>query len=284
MTTISDNSNNQYIKNVAITAVGVAAGWEGQTYIAKASRYPVGKYLGSNFAAVSGGGFKSYVETALNQNNLKDKLEIIDLNVSNASDVWKKLKFKTPKNPKLTKFIKHILRVPSNNVVFERTLSGQNAFFAPKANAVVCNFDKFGAPVFHEIQHKLNHLSSNIFIKSLVKLKHPLAMFGPLIVSSVALFTDKKQNGEKQGIADKIKNNCGSIAFICMLPHTIEEFIANIKGTSIAKNAGVGAEMLKKVKGAHRISMISYAAGALITAFSVWCGNKIRDKICEYKK
>ena len=93
----------------------------------------------------------------------------------------------------------------------------------------------------------------------------------------------EKKAGEKEGVLDKVKNNCGLLAFVCMLPYTIEEFIANIKGTGIAKKAGVTGDMLKKVKSAHKLSMISYSALALITAFSVWGGNKIRDIICRQK-
>ncbi len=282
MNTISDR--NQSLKNTAITTAAIVAGWEGETYLRKATRYPLGKYIISNLKSVQGGGYKPYVETALEQNNLKDKLKIIDLNKNNSDKVFKELKLDSLKETRKLKFIKHVLRLPSNKNSFDRTLKGQNAFFSSEANAVVCNFDKFGAPVFHEIQHKLNNISPNILVKSLSKLRHPLAILGTLVISTTSLLTNKKNNNEKKHLNDKIKNNCGILTFICMLPLTIEEFIANIKGTTIAKNAKVTGEMLEKVKRIHRLSIFSYGVSAILISLSAWGGNKIRDKICEYKK
>ena len=281
MTKIPDNTS---LTNIAITTGAFIAGWEGQTYITKAARYPLIKYIDSDLKSVSGGNFIPYIEIALKQNNLKDKLKIIDLNESNVSEVSKDLGLKTHKKTKLTELKKHILRLPSSKNLLERTVKGKNAFYSQKANAIVCNLEKFSPSLFHETQHKLNTISSNIFIKSLIKLKNPLAIFGPLVISAIALLTNKKNNGEKEGFNDKIKNNCGILTLICVLPHTIEEYIANIKGTTIAEKAGVTGEMLKKVRKSNKISMIGYGTSAVIAAFSAWSGNKIRDKICEYKK
>ena len=282
MNTVSDNSNVS-LKNAAIGTAAVVAGWEGQTYLSKAAKYPVSKYFGSKIQSIRGGGFLPYVSTALKQNNLENQIRIIDLNTNNMNTISNRLGIKLGSNKLIEKIINHILRFPSKESSFMRTVNGYNAFFYQKKNAVVCNFDKFGAPIFHELQHKLNSVSSNILVKALVKLKHPLAIFGTLGVSICSLLTNENKDGEKANFAQKIKNNCGLLALGCMLPHTIEEFIANIKGTDIAKKAGVTGEMLKKVKGAHKLSMIGYGAGALITAFSVWGGNKIRDIICRQK-
>ena len=278
----SDNSNIS-IKNAAIGSAAVVVGWESQTYLARAAKYPLRKYVGSNMQKISGGGFLPYVNTALKQNNLTNAIKIIDLNPQNAITVSKRLGIRLKSDSIGQKIINHILKLPSKESSFTRTVNGQNAFFSPKKNAVVCNFSKFGAPVFHELQHKLNSVSSNFFVKSLVKLKHPLAIFGTLGVSACSLLTNKNKDNEKPNFAQQIKNNCGILAFACMLPHTIEEFIANIKGTDIAKKAGVAGEMLKKIKTAHKLSMVCYGFGALITAFSIWGGNKIRDIICSQK-
>ena len=281
--TISSDNSNVTLKNTAIGTAAVVAGWEGQTYLSKAAKYPFQKYLGSKIPSIRGGGFLPYVNTALRQNHLENKIKIVDLNQNNAITVSNRLGIKLKSDNIITKIIKHVFRLPSKENSFMRTVNGCNAFFYPKKNAVVCNFDKFGAPIFHELQHKLNSTSSNILIKALVKLKHPLAIFGTMGISACSLLTNETKDGEKENVAQKIKNNCGLLALACMLPHTAEEFIANIKGTDIAKKAGVAGEMLKKVKSAHKISMISYGAVALITAFSVWGGNKIRDIICRQK-
>lgn len=278
-----DNQQYSPVKNVAVGALGVVAGWEGQTYITKKAKYPLGKYIMKNIKNVQGGGYLPYVQNAINQNNLQNDLKVIDLNPNNANVIKKQLKinFKIPKGKE--KFIYHIMRLPSNNSSFIRTVKGNNAFFSSADNAVVCNFSKFGAPIFHEIQHKLNSKSSNPLIKTLAKVRNPLAVFGPLIISTCAIFTDKKENDEKLNIYDKIKKHCGVLTMLTVLPLTIEECIANIKGTNVAKKAGVTGEALKKVKACHKLSIISYVGAMLTAGLGAWAGNKIRDEICKLK-
>jgi hypothetical protein len=282
MNSISQNNSNS-TQNMLLTSAGVAAGWEARPYINKWLKYPVGKYIKTEFKNIQGGGFKPYIATALKQNKLENDLKVIDLNASNAQSVKKSLMgaYKKPEN-KLTKFIlKHILQMPTGTVdsSFNRTLKGKNAFFAPKMNAVVCNMDKFGAPLFHEIAHKHNAVSKNILVRALAKIRSPLSVFGVLGVTATALATNKKDDQKKEHLNDKIKNNCGLLATLCVLPLTIEECMANIKGTKIAKNAGVTGELLKKVKKCHKISILSYCTGAITAGAAVWGANKLRDFI-----
>ena len=75
--TISSDNSNVTLKNTAIGTAAVVAGWEGQTYISKAAKYPFAKYLGSKIPSISGGGFLPYVNTALRQNNLEGQLRIV---------------------------------------------------------------------------------------------------------------------------------------------------------------------------------------------------------------
>lgn len=161
MTTINsvNNNDNQYfpLKNAMITTAGVAVGWESQTLIGKYSKYPLRRYINSNIKEAQGDGFLVYVNKAIEQNNLKNDLKVIDLNKGNAEQVKQKLKVKFDKKiGKVEKVILHILRFPNNKNSFNATVNGKNAFSSPLDNAVVCNFKKFGAPIFHEIQHKLN--------------------------------------------------------------------------------------------------------------------------------
>lgn len=286
MDSINSNYDKQQYspyRNAIIETLGVAAGWEGQTFITQKVKYPFRTYFAKNIKKVQGGGYLPYVENAIKQNDLQNDIKVINLNLSNAASVKRQLNIssKTPKG--LEKFLLHILRVPSNNNTFASTLMGRNAFFSPKNNAVVCNFDKLGAPIFHEIQHKLNSKSSNPLIKTLAKIRNPLAVFGSLAISACAITTDIKEKGEKTNIKDFIKNHCGLLTICSFLPLTIEEYIANIKGTKIAEKAGVTGEALKKVKAAHKLSIISYTVGALAVGIGAWAGNKIRDEICKLK-
>ncbi len=299
--------NNDFsLRNFAIGTVGTVAAWEAEPYLKKALKYPMGKYIKSEFKNIHGGGYRPYIENAIRQNHLENDVKVIDLNEKTKDSVKKfledgleqkkqqrKRSRKKPVNPeaerigekygeKIAKILFRIIHLKSDtDKTINQVVKGENAFFAPAQNAVVCNFEKFGAPMFHEIQHKLNSKSSNILIKTLAQIRNPLAIFGPLAVSATALLTDKKEEG--QGLNDKIKNNCGVLSTLCMLPLTAEEFIANIKGTKVAEKAGVTGDMLAKVKKCHKISMMSYASGAIITGLSIFGANKIRDLICSEK-
>ena len=52
----------------------------------------------------------------------------------------------------------------------------------------------------------------------------------------------------------------------------------------IAKKAGVTGEALKKLKGLHKMSALSYCIGLIATGLSVHFGSKIRDYICSKKE
>ena len=71
------------------------------------------------------------------------------------------------------------------------------------------------------------------------------------------------------------------LAIGVMLPLTIEEIIASVKGGKIAKKAGLKGDLLKKVQKAHKISMISYIASAVATGLAVYLASKLRDFICS---
>lgn len=274
-------NNNNSTSSSLLGCAAVAAGWEAETFLRQGLRVPCGLYVRKNFKNVQGGGYKPYVEKAIKQNNLERTFKVLDLNPQSAEAIKKELGFKFKKQSPVSNIIGHILRFPNKKQSsFMRTLKGENAFFYGKKNAVVCNFDKFGAPVFHEIQHKLNSQSSNLLIRTLAKIRGPLAAFGTLGVSMTAMLTDKKnKNDPRRGFNDFVKDNCGILATACMLPLTIEECIANYKGTGIAKRAGVSGDMLKKVVKIHKLSSISYCAAAAAIGLAAWAGNKIRDGI-----
>jgi hypothetical protein len=284
-----NNQNDNKFRNFAIGTAGAVIGYEAEPYIKRGLLYPVRKKIGLEIKTIQGGGFKPYIEKALKQNGLENKLNVIDLNTSNAEAVKKQLGLTNIKSNATSKIIYHLMRLPNNiTKSFNRTLNGANAFFSTKHNAVVCNFDKFGAPIFHEIGHKLNSQSKNFFVKTLSKIRNPLAVFGTIGVSTVAMLTKpKSERKETKGIGKLngfIKDNCGLIATGMMLPLTIEEIIASVKGGKIAKETGLTGDLLKKVQKAHKISMASYIAGALATGLGVYLASKLRDYICNFNK
>ena len=276
------NSVNRDNNGYNITA-GIASGivgWECETYLQRGLKYPVRKYMNANFNSIQGGGFQPYITKALDQNNLTNSLNIWNLNESTADKIKHLLNINDTPPTKREKILRHIKRRGEGNLsAFKRTLNGQNAFFAPRGNVIVCNFDKFGAPAFHEIQHKLNHISNKPVMKLIRKIEYPFAAIGPLAVSAVTMFTSPKAPEEKKGINDKIKKHCGLLSALCFLPMAIEEGIANVGGIKLAKKAGVTGKLLKKVQKSSKISLISYSSLPIIAGLSIWTANKIKDII-----
>ena len=276
------------LRNAAIGSIGVAAGWEADYYTKKALKLPIRKWIDKEVINCQAYDYRKYVNTAIKQNNLEADFRVIDLNPNNAEEVKKILKLNLKESKGILKLLEHVFRIPTsdNRNSFNLTKEGKNAFFSQTENAVVCNFEKFSAPIFHEICHKTNSTSSNTFIKTMSKIRNPLAFLVPMIVLAIAVFTDpKEKNGEdKKGFNGFVKKHCGLLAAGALLPLTIEECIANIKGTKIAQNAGVTGDALKNIKKIHKISIISYCANLIATGLSVHIGNKIRDYICSKKE
>ena len=279
------NNQNDKLRNTAIGCAGAIAGYEADYYLKNGVMSSIRNKIKKEIIKVQTPDFKQYVNTAIKQNKLEDGFKIIDLNPNTVEDVKKALKINLEPPTGITKFFGHVLRLPLGKNVksFNETLKGQNAFFSPIDNAVVCNFDKFGAPLFHEVTHKLNDVSPNPIIKTLAKIRSPLAAFVPTMISMTAMLTDpKEKNGEdKKGFAGFVKKHCGILAAGAMLPLTIEECIANIKGTKVAEKAGVTGDLLKKVKHLHKMSIISYCSSLVATGLAVHFGNKLRDYICS---
>ena len=84
-------------------------------------------------------------------------------------------------------------------------------------------------------------------------------------------------------MGDFIKEHCGLLAAGAVLPLTIEECIANIRGTKIAKDAGVTGDLFKKVKNLHKLSAASYCLTPVFIGLSVYLASKLRDCICLLK-
>lgn len=294
MTSVSvvNEQNNNKFHNFAIGATGAIVGYEAEPYIGNVLYKSIKKVLPSDFKSVRGGDFDKYIQKVIEQNDLKNGFQVLNLNKNTAEELRKKFKLnKKPKFSNLQKIIFHIMRKSPERFerTFNSTLEGYQAFCLPNMNLVVCNLDKFGASVFHEIAHKLNSQSKNIIVKALSKSRNHIAGLGTVVVSMVAMLTDpknKRKDPEKNldKVDNFIKDNCGLCATAMVLPKTIEEFIANSKGTKIAKKAGVSGELLNKVKKTHNISRISYAIGAVVTGLSVFLASKLRDYICSYKK
>lgn len=79
-----------------------------------------------------------------------------------------------------------------------------------------------------------------------------------------------------------IKNHCGLLSGLAVTPYVAEECIANIRGTKIAKQAGISGDMLNKVIKTHKYSAYTYLTLIPVTSLAVWTGNKIRDILYDF--
>ena len=263
---------------------GVTTAWIAEPYIKAGLQKTFFKCISSVEKKAQGGDFKPYAQKAIQQHNI-ESLKLYDLNEASAEQLAKELKIGPP-DSKTKAFFKNILRIPVNAKQrgFQTTLKGNNAFFIPYKNMIVCNFEKYGSPVFHEIGHKLNKMSKNPIMKSLNFLKIFSFKILPTLISLIAILKDPKDKKDpSRNINDFIKSNCGLLATASVLPLTIEECIASIKGQQVAKKAGVSGELLKKVTLAHKISATSYIFLAIFTGVSIQLASKLRDIIATQK-
>ena len=98
------NKNDNGIYNTMIGCVGVAAGWEIEPYLRKCLKLPQNMVIKKHFGNIQGGGYRSYLETAIKQNNLNGKIQVLDLNSNNITQVTNQL----VKKPQKRSFIRKI--------------------------------------------------------------------------------------------------------------------------------------------------------------------------------
>lgn len=164
--------------------------------------------------------------------------------------------------------------------------SGQNACFVPRAKAIIVNKEKIGWASFHEMGHALNKCTPSAG-KVLTKLRGPGAILAVAALFT-ALFKRKKVEGEKpQGAWDKattfVKNNCGKLAFLGMVPLLAEEGLASIKGAKLAKGL-LSPEQFKTLNKLHGKAWLTYAGLAVGTGLAAYVASKVRDNIASPKK
>ncbi len=285
MLKINPNSNSYESRANIYKIAGIATAWCAEPYINDA----LGKMFYKTLATLNlndkGGDFIPYIQKTMEQYNLKDKLILYDLNEKTVNELRKELKIDAPEK-KIPTFVRKILRLPDNRKKesFKQTLEGKNAIFIPYKNMIICNLEKMGSAVFHELGHNLNAQSKNLFMRILRVLKGPSVYYAPILISATALAIDPKEKKEpNRNIGDFIKSNCGLLATLSVLPFTIEECIASIKGQQMAKKAGVTGELLKKVTNSHKISAMNYISKAIFTGISVYLASKLRDVIATKK-
>lgn len=159
---------------------------------------------------------------------------------------------------------------------------GLNAYYQPSTRKIVINTNKIAIAGFHEAGHALNDITGK-FGKFLSKLRFPsYALAG--YMGTIALFSSNKPKDAPKNGMDFVKDNCGKIAFACMLPTVFEEGMASYKGLKLAKKTGLAAPLIKNMKKLYGKALLTYIGHATATGLAVGAANIIMDKFTRPKK
>ena len=159
---------------------------------------------------------------------------------------------------------------------------GKNAAYFPKEKLVKINTDKISIAGFHELGHAMNDITGKMG-KFLSKLRWP----GRIIagwMGTIALFSRPKPKDAPKSGFDYIKDNCGKIAFACMLPTVFEEGMASYKGLKLAKKSGLAEPLIKNMKKLYGKALLTYIGHATATGLAVGAASMIMDKFTRPKK
>ena len=159
---------------------------------------------------------------------------------------------------------------------------GKNAAYFPKEKVVRINTDKISIAGFHELGHAMNDITGK-FGKFLSKLRWP----GRIIagwMGTIALFSRPKPKDAPKSGFDYVKDNCGKIAFACMLPTVFEEGIASYKGIKLARKSGLAESLIKNMKKLYGKALLTYIGHATATGLAVGAASMIMDKFTRPTK
>lgn len=214
-------------------------------------------------------------------------------------------KTKNPIKKLILKFRKNS-RLKAAKKLDERVLKGNNAYYTESAEKTVEN----GKTVYKQIKkviidmdkrpeylpHEFGHTKTNMnkAVKNLMmKIWKNPAFHNKMLIGilGISLLTNpEKKNPEKPQehknplypVGLFIKNNCGKLMTLALLPSTFEEGLASLNGHKMAKNY-LDKANIKKLTKSHILSFSSYLVWAAGTGAAVYLANKVRDKIIEHK-
>lgn len=159
---------------------------------------------------------------------------------------------------------------------------GFNAFYNPANKEIHINTDKISIAGFHEVGHAMNHLTGK-FGKLLNKSRMP-GMYLAGLLETIAVFSSPKPAEAPKNLYDKIKDNCGKLAFLCWMPVVLEEGLASYNGIQLAKKCGLNKTLVNNMKKMCGKAWLTYVAKAIITGLSVGASNIIMQRFTRPKK
>ena len=301
--------NDSKVKRIAEGAIGIGAGYATYSYAKDYTKKPYSKYLMKQCEKLPHNEsleFSRGAKTAFIKNNLGKKgIEIVDLRPDNfyrqkdsiIKTLKKRLNLRTAnrigsKKTNTSKFSKkiedamekiHKKQLENLERGLKEVSEGKNACYMPALKNVYVNPDKMGFSTFHELGHAINHTSSG-FKGALSKSRNFIALAAPVILFTSIVKRKKTDEEKPKNIFDRftrfIKNNCGKLMFLAMVPTLAEEGLASINGAKLAKDT-LKPDMLKKMNNLNLKAWGSYAIGALAMslcgALAVW----VKDRVAQ---
>ena len=173
--------------------------------------------------------------------------------------------------------------IPMEHSLFQNDFTlGRNAAYFPNEKVVKINTNKISIAGFHELGHAMNDITGKMG-KLLSRMRWPGRILAGWM-GTIALFSSPKPKEAPRDSFDYIKDNCGKIAFLCMLPTVFEEGLASYKGLKIAKKSGLSEPLLKNMKKLYTKALGTYVGHAVATGLAVGAANMIMQKFTRPKK
>lgn len=215
--------------------------------------------------------------------------------LENTKNPIRKLIIKNRKNS----FLKNAKKLDS------QTLAGKNAYYLQRAipvvqdgkkqfklsKTIVINMNKTPIYLPHELGHAQNFMNKSLSTAMHRVWKNPVFQRRALFaILGTALLTNKKSEDKQKEPKNPlypvglfIKNNCGKLMTLALLPAVWEEGLASLNGQMMAKKLLKGKDLNTLTK-SHIRSFAGYSLWAAGAGTAVYLANKVRDKIVEYKK
>ena len=287
---ISNNDKKAYYAN---SIIGIAGGYSAYKYIPQYIRKPFGKYYSNKFETISSFENNQYWDSAIqafrNSKSFNPNLKIIDINENNweeiANNIIQKHKMALLNN-KQNRFKKFLAKILSpNDEAYKNKIKtmamGRNACFIPFTSQILVNKEKMGITTFHEIGHAINRYGKGI--RKILAKSRAASYFALPATLGIGLVTPKREEGNEYKnpigkTATFIKEHCGLLAGLSLLPIIIEEGVASINGAQLAKKV-LDKNMYKKLNKYNAMAFSSYVLGAITVGLGSALAVYIKDKV-----
>lgn len=219
-------------------------------------------------------------------------------------------KIEQTKNPIRKFFLKYQKKksLKAAKALDKETVRGKNAYYREvsrmvdengikklkKDKKIIINMEKTPIYLFHELGHAKNFMDTRLSIAMKSVWKNSIFQRNAAIfLLATSLLTkpetshnaaaNKEHKNPLYPLGLFIKNNCGKLMTLILVPTVLEEGLASLNGQKMGKEVLKGKDLNVLTK-SHLKSFAGYSAWAARAGIAVYLANKVRDKISEYKQ